>query len=46
MRAERGYQHSSNYLRIYDRANNGRYPLRNLTGQPMRIRHIQAQGNR
>ncbi|MCF5653990.1 hypothetical protein GIV46_03050 [Pseudomonas poae] len=44
MRAERGYQHSSNYLRIYDRANNGRYPLRNLTGQPMRIRHIQAQG--
>ncbi|KRP58365.1 dermonecrotic toxin domain-containing protein [Pseudomonas trivialis] len=44
MRAERGYQYSSNYQRIYDRANNGRYPLRNLTGQPMRIRHLQAQG--
>lgn len=43
MRSERGYQHSRNYLRIYDRANNGRYPLRDEFGQPLRIRRIQAQ---
>ncbi|MBP1127476.1 MULTISPECIES: dermonecrotic toxin domain-containing protein [Pseudomonas] len=44
MRSERGYQHSWNYRCIYDRANNGRYPLRDQTGQPMRIRHLQIQG--
>lgn len=44
MRTERSYQHSQNYRRIYDRANNGRYPLRNEQGQPMRIKLLQAQG--
>ncbi len=28
MRTHRGYQYSQSYRRIYDRANNGRYPLR------------------
>lgn len=43
MRTERNYQHSQNYRGLYDRANNGRYPLRDQEGRPMRIRHIQAQ---
>lgn len=42
MRNERNYQHSQNYLRVYDRANNGRYPLRDMQGRPMRIRQIQS----
>ena len=42
MRAQRGYQYSQNYRRIYDRANNGRYPLRDTQGRPMRIRQIQS----
>ncbi|MBN2987950.1 dermonecrotic toxin domain-containing protein [Pseudomonas lactucae] len=42
MRSMRGYQYSQNYRRIYDRANNGRYPLRDEQGLPMRIRHIQS----
>lgn len=44
MRAVRSYQHSQNYLRIYDRANNGRYPIRDTDGQPMRIKRIQSLG--
>ncbi|AZF51043.1 hypothetical protein C4J85_0530 [Pseudomonas sp. R4-34-07] len=43
MRSTRSYQHSQNYRRIYDRANNGRYPLRDLTGRPLRIRSIQIR---
>lgn len=43
MRSDGSYQHSQNYRRIYDRANNGRYPLRNLLGQPMRIRSLQTR---
>lgn len=42
MRTERSYQHSRNYLRVYARANNGRYPLRDLRGKPMRIRSLQT----
>ena len=42
MRTERSYQHSQNYLRIYNRANNGRYPLRDLKGRPMRIKKLQT----
>ncbi len=42
MRAERSYQYSQNYRRLYDRANNGRYPLRDTQGRPMRIRQIQS----
>lgn len=43
MRTQRNYQHSHNYLRIYDRANNGRYPLRDLYGRPMRIKSLQTR---
>lgn len=42
MRKVQNYQHSRNYLRHYDRSNNGRYPIRDLRGQPMRIKRIQA----
>lgn len=45
MRSSDSYQESHNYRRLYDRANNGRYPLRDLNGQPMRIRFIQAEGH-
>lgn len=44
MRSEKSYQDNQNYLRVFDRANNGRYPLRDVDGQPMRIRFIQAVG--
>ncbi len=44
MRSDGSYQHSRNYLGIYDRANNGRYPLRDVDGQPLRIRFIQSVG--
>jgi hypothetical protein len=44
MRSSDSYQESHNYRRVYDRANNGRYPLRDLNGQPMRIRFIQSEG--
>ena len=44
MRTERGYQSSDrNSRRIYDRANNGRYPLRDFKGHPMRIRSLQTR---
>ena len=43
MRTEKSYQHSQNYLRNYDRANNGRYPLRSLSGRPMRIKELQTR---
>ncbi|MCF4976818.1 hypothetical protein GIW56_00285 [Pseudomonas gessardii] len=43
MRTGQGYQFSQNYRRIYDRANNGRYPLRDEDGLPLRIRQIQSQ---
>ncbi len=42
MRSMRGYQYSQNHRRLYDRANNGRYPLRDEQGLPMRIRQIQS----
>jgi len=44
MRSDNSYQHSRNYLGIYDRANNGRYPLRDVDGQPMRIKFIGRVG--
>lgn len=44
MHSDKGYQYNQNYLRIYDRANNGRYPLRDETGRPMRVRFIQRRG--
>lgn len=44
MRSSASYQHSVNHLGVYDRANNGRYPLRDTEGQPLRIKSIQATG--
>lgn len=44
MRSSNCYQHSQNYRRQYDRANNGRYPLRDLEGRPMRVRFIESFG--
>jgi hypothetical protein len=44
MRTQCGYQYSQNYRRIYDRANNGRYPLRDTMGRAMRVRQIQSHG--
>ena len=41
MRSNKSYQYSQNYRRQYDRANNGRYPLRDIDGQPLRIKFIQ-----
>ncbi|MHC8364233.1 dermonecrotic toxin domain-containing protein [Pseudomonas sp. LS2P72] len=37
------FQQAPNTLGGYDRANNGRYPLRDLQGQPLRIKKIQQQ---
>lgn len=44
MRSEKSYLYSQNYRRIYVRANNGRYPIRDTDGLPMRIRRIQNRG--
>lgn len=44
MHSGASYQYSQNYRRQYDRANNGRYPLRDTDGQPLRIKFIQAVG--
>jgi hypothetical protein len=44
MRSVKSYQYSQNYLRIYNRANNGRYPIRDTDGQPMRIKRLQSLG--
>ena len=42
MHSRANYQHSQNYRHQYNRANNGRYPLRDVDGQPLRIKFIQA----
>lgn len=42
MHSRAGYQHSQNYRHQYDRGNNGRYPLRDVDGQSLRIKFIQA----
>lgn len=44
MRSDKSYRYSENYRRIYVRANNGRYPLRDTDGLPLRIRSLQALG--
>ena len=44
MRSQENYQHSQNYRRVYNRYNNGRYPIRDMDGQPLRIRFMQAIG--
>ena len=42
MHSNANFQYSQNYRHQYDRANNGRYPLRDVDGQPLRIKFIQA----
>ncbi|WDG43088.1 hypothetical protein PUP72_03570 [Pseudomonas synxantha] len=44
MRSSASYQQSANHLGSFERANNGRYPLRDTEGQPLRIKSIQATG--
>jgi hypothetical protein len=44
MRSEKSFLHNQNYRRIYNRANNGRYPIRDTDGLPMRIRRMQSLG--
>ncbi|WP_248745287.1 SET domain-containing protein [Pseudomonas sp. MWU12-2037] len=41
MKAIKSYQRQPNRMGEYDRVNNGRYPLRDLSGNPLRIRKIQ-----
>ncbi|MGY2180771.1 dermonecrotic toxin domain-containing protein [Pseudomonas agarici] len=41
MKAIKSYQHQPNRMGEYDRVNNGRYPLRDLLGRPLRIKRIQ-----
>ncbi len=41
MKAIKSYQRAPNRMGDYDRANNGRYPLRDLSGNPLRIKKIQ-----
>lgn len=45
MHSSANYQYSQNYRHQYDRANNGRYPLRDVDGLPLRIKFIQAVAN-
>ncbi|MGY2238858.1 dermonecrotic toxin domain-containing protein [Pseudomonas gingeri] len=42
MKTIKSYQHQPNRMGEYDRVNNGRYPLRDLQGKPLRIRKIQS----
>lgn len=41
MKIIKSYQRAPNRMGDYDRANNGRYPLRDLLGNPLRIKKIQ-----
>jgi hypothetical protein len=43
MSSIRSFQQNPNARGGYDRANNGRYPLRDLQGRPLRIKKIQQQ---
>jgi len=43
MRNTDNYQHARNQPGTYERAENGRYPLRDLLGNPLRIRSIQTR---
>ncbi len=44
MRTQRNYQHSQNYRGLYDRANNGRYPLRDLDGASLKVITVNGNG--
>ncbi|CAD5203634.1 SET domain-containing protein [Pseudomonas sp. FEN] len=41
MKVIKSYQRAPNRMGDYDRVNNGRYPLRGLSGNPLRIKKIQ-----
>lgn len=45
MRSNKSYQDNQNYRGVFNRANNGRYPLRDTEGKPMRIRLMQSVGS-
>lgn len=43
MRSNQCYQHAQNRLGTYERANNGRYPLSDLDGNPLRIVALESK---
>ncbi|MBV4486453.1 hypothetical protein HU727_012705 [Pseudomonas sp. SWRI153] len=43
MRSEARYSFLANQLGTYNRANNGKYPLRDTAGRPIRIRKLQTR---
>lgn len=43
MRSETRYSFLGNQLGTYNRANNGKYPLRDVAGRPIRIRKLQTK---
>ncbi|WP_447757111.1 hypothetical protein [Pseudomonas moraviensis] len=43
MRSETRYSFLANQLGTYNRANNGRYPLRDTAGRPIRIKKLQTK---
>ncbi|NWA00489.1 dermonecrotic toxin domain-containing protein [Pseudomonas gingeri] len=43
MKSIKSYQRQPNRMGDYDRADNGRYPLRDLQGKPLRIKKIQSK---
>ena len=45
MKIIKSYQRAPNKMGDYDRANTGRYPLRDLLGNPLRIKKIQHMSN-
>jgi len=44
MRSTPSYQHATNARGSYNRSNNGRYPLRDLDGKPLRIESVESHG--
>lgn len=43
MRSETRYSFLANQLGTYNRANNGKYPLRDIAGRPIRIKKLQTK---
>lgn len=43
MRSETRYSFLANQLGTYNRANNGKYPLRDIAGRPIRIRKLETK---
>jgi hypothetical protein len=42
MRSETPFSYQGNRHGVYDRANNGKYPFRDMTGRPVRIKKLQT----